>query len=133
MNAPDIGFALSDAFSEFRSELMGVIGFATPQAKMAGPTDFETADEKAKTYCLKLIFRDEQAAFYQEPLFPDLDADYVIGATSKSKGAVKHLRVTLSSADALQTFMESLHANPFLLCVESSTDEEFERAISPPN
>jgi hypothetical protein len=132
MNAPDIGSVLSDAFSEFRSELMGVIGFATPQMKAADPTDFETADEKAKQYCLKLIFCDEQAAFYQESLFPDLSADYVLGATSKLKGAVKHLRITVSSADALQTFMESCHANPFLLRVENSTDEEFERTISPP-
>lgn len=133
MNVPDVGSALSDAFSEFRSELLGVIGFATPQMKTADPTDLETADEKARQYCLKLIFHDEQAAFYQEPLFPDLSADYIIGATSKRKGAVKHLRITLSSADALQTFMESCHANPFLLRVESSTDEEFERAISPPS
>jgi hypothetical protein len=131
MNAPDIGSALSDAFSEFRSELMGVIGFATPEAKSADPNDFETTDEKAKQYCLKLIFHDEQAAFYQEPLFPDLSADHVLGATSKRKGAIKHLRITFSNADALQTFMEACHANPFLLRVESSTDEEFERAISP--
>jgi hypothetical protein len=131
MNAPDIGSALSDTFSEHRSELIGVIGFATPQMQMANPTEFETADEKAKQYCLNLIFSDEQAALYQEPLFPDLDADYVLGATCERKGAVQHLRITLSSADALQTFMESCHANPFLLRVKTSTDEEFERAISP--
>jgi len=132
MNAPDIGSVLSDAFSEFRSELAGVFGFATPQMRMADATQFETADEKTKQFCLKLIFCDEQAAFYQEPLFPDLDADYVLGATLKRKGAVQHLRVTLSSADALQTFMESCHANPFLLRVENSTDEEFERVVSRP-
>jgi hypothetical protein len=131
MNTPHIGSVLSDAFSECRSELIGVIGFATPQMRVENSTIFEADDEKAKQYCLKLIFSDEQAAFYQEPLFPDLSADYVLGATRKSKGPVQHLRITLSSADALQTFMESCHANPFLLRVETSTDEEFERAILP--
>jgi hypothetical protein len=131
MNAPDIGSVLSDTFSQYRSELVGVIGFATPQMRTADPREFETAEEKAKQYCLKLIFSDEQAALYQEPLFPDLGADYILGATCKRKGAVQHLRFTLSSADALQTFMESCHANPFLVRVETSTDEEFERAISP--
>src|SRR5262245_20331869 len=54
MNAPDIGSLLSNAFSECRSELMGVIGFATPQMRTADHTEFETAEENAKQYCLKL-------------------------------------------------------------------------------
>jgi hypothetical protein len=131
ISAPDIGSVLSDAFPDCRSELAGVIGFATGQTRFADPTNFETAEGKAKQYCLKLIFSDEQAAFYQEPLFPDLDVDYVLGATSKRKGAVQHLRIPVSSAEALQTFMESCHANRFLVRVESSTEEEFERAIGP--
>src|SRR5262249_4223247 len=67
--------------------------------------DFPTADEDADIpdrpqepceFFLRLVFRDEQAAYYQFPLFPDLDADYVLGSARKRAGAVQHLRIELA-------------------------------------
>jgi hypothetical protein len=79
---------------------------------------------------LRLVFRDEQAAYYQFHLFPDLDADYVCGASRKRSGAVQHLRIELSRPDALQAFIESCRSNPHFLRVEQSTADEFHRAPS---
>jgi len=110
--------------------LIGVIGFATPGRGTTDPSDAEVEADERREYCLKLVFRDEQAAYYQYPLFPDLNAHYILGAMRKRTGAVQHLRVTLSSPEVLQAFIESCHVNPHLLRVEKSTVDEFDRAAS---
>lgn len=82
--------------------------------------------EKPTEYYLKLVFHDEAAAYYQFPLFPDLCADYVLGASRKRAGCVQHIRIDLSSPEALQTFIESCRSNPHFVRVEPSTAEEFQ-------
>ncbi|MEO8045045.1 MAG: hypothetical protein ABI674_09075 [Spartobacteria bacterium] len=103
------------------------IGFRAPsiaEPDIAGPS------EKPIEHYLRLIFRDKEAAYYQFPLFPNLDADYILGASRKRAGAVQHIRVLLSGPDALQTFIESCRDNPHFLRVEQSTAEEFQSALS---
>lgn len=79
---------------------------------------------------LKLVFRDEAAARYQFPLFPNLEAPYILGATRKREGPVQHLRLELSQPEALQAFIESCRSNPHLLRFEESSAGEFEHAPS---
>ena len=86
-------------------------------------------EEPTEVY-LRLIFRNEDAAYYQFHLFPDLEADYVLGAARKRTGAVQHVRLALSRPEALQSFIESCRSNPHFLRVEQSTAEEFARAPS---
>jgi hypothetical protein len=112
------------------SELSGVIGFHTGAMGQRHPPDFEEQQAEAKEYYLKIVFCDEQAAYYQFHLFPDLSADYVLGAAQKRAGAIQHLRITLSSPEALQTFIESCRSNPHFARVEESSAEEFEGAPS---
>jgi len=60
-----------------------------------------------------MVFRDEDAAYYQFPLFPHLEAEYVLGAARKRAGAVQHLRLELSRSEALQSFIESCRTTTF--------------------
>src|SRR5687767_14948768 len=127
----DFASQLSALLSEFGGgEVSSLIGFDTG--------DIPTADGEADTphpakpteYFLRLVFRDEDAAYYQFPLFPHLEADYVLGAARKRAGAVQHIRIELSRPEALQTFLESCRSNPHFLRVEESTADEFQRAPS---
>ena len=130
--SPDFASHLSALLREFPDEgVVGIIGFATG--------DHPTADDHSDTpelptepseHYLRLVVRDEQAAYYQFHLFPDLDADYVLSAARKRAGAVQHLRIGLSRPEALQAFIESCRSNPHLLRVEQSTADEFHRAPS---
>ncbi|MBL9166832.1 MAG: hypothetical protein JNN07_03755 [Verrucomicrobiales bacterium] len=86
--------------------------------------------EQAKEIYLRLRFRNEDAAYYQFHLFPDLNADYILGASRKRTGSVQHLRLELARPEALQSFLEACRSNPHFVGVEESTAEEFHRAPS---
>lgn len=108
-----------------------LIGFDTGDLPTADePPDIPEPPKGPIEYYLRLVFRDEKAAYYQFELFPDLDADYVCGASRKRVGAVQHLRLELSRPEALQAFIESCRSNPHFLRVEQSTADEFHRAPS---
>jgi hypothetical protein len=126
--APDFAAQLSALLSELGcEEVSTLIGFATGDVPGAGtPAQPEMPTE----YYLKLVFRDENAAYYQFPLFPNLNAEYVLGAARKRAGVVQHIRIELSRPGALQTFIESCRSNPHFLRVEESTADEFQRAPS---
>jgi hypothetical protein len=123
---------LSAVSTEFGGkEVSSLIAFDTGDIPSAD-SEAEAArqPEKPTELYLRLVFRDEDAAYYQFPLFPRLDADYVLGAARKRTGAVQHLRLELSRPEALQSFIESCRTNPHFLRVEESTAEEFRRAPS---
>lgn len=82
------------------------------------------------TYCLKLNFRNEDAAYYQFWLFPTMDEPLVAGGERKREGQFQHVRVDLAHPDDLQLFIEGLRSNPHLISVEESTEEVFSRAPS---
>jgi predicted ABC-type exoprotein transport system permease subunit len=106
----------------------GRIGFDTDPIQ-----DSESAPatkEQPTEHYLRLVFRDEQAAYYQFHLFPDLDAEYVLQASRKRTGAVQHVRITVSRPNVLQDFIESCRSNPHFIRVEESTPEEFHQAPS---
>ena len=130
--SPDFAAHISALLRESPGESLSyLIGFDSG--------DFPTADEDADIpdqpqepceHYLRLVFRDEQAAYYQFHLFPDLDADYILCAARKRAGAVQHVHIELSRPQALQTFIEACRSNPHFLRVEHSTADEFQRAPS---
>jgi hypothetical protein len=127
--SPDFASQVSALLSVLPGESPScLIGFDTGDIPSAEDIP-ESADQPSEHY-LRLVFHDEQAAYYQFHLFPDLDADYVLGASRKRAGAVQHLRITLSRPEALQTFIESCRSNPHFVRVEQSTPDEFHRAPS---
>jgi hypothetical protein len=130
--SPDFASHLSSLLSEFPGEeISALIGFDTGDIPSSDCEPESTPPpEKPTEFYLRLVFRDEDAAYYQFPLFPLLEADYVLGAARKRTGAVQHLRLELSRPEALQSFIESCRTNPHFLRVEESTAEEFQRAPS---
>ncbi|HEY5891991.1 MAG TPA: hypothetical protein VIT91_02060 [Chthoniobacterales bacterium] len=110
-----------------------LIGFAADIA----PTDFKEdilADtnqpDQSVQFFLKLIFASEEAAYYQFDLFPDLSARFVLGSARKRSGAIQFIRIALDRPESLQSFIEICRANPHLVRIEESTEDEFESAPS---
>jgi hypothetical protein len=117
--------------SDFGCEVSSVIGFDTGDIPtIDAEADTPVPSVKPAEYFLKLVFRNEDAAYYQFPLFPQLESDYLLGASRKRAGAVQHIRIELSRPEALQTFIESCRSNPHFVRVEESTADEFQRAPS---
>jgi hypothetical protein len=85
-----------------------------------------------KEHYLRLVFVNEDAAYYQFPLFPNMDTDYIMGGARKRSGSVQHIRLDLASPEALQEFTEECRRNPHFLRLEESTAEEFSQARSNP-
>ncbi|HEY1172743.1 MAG TPA: hypothetical protein VGH19_15355 [Verrucomicrobiae bacterium] len=88
------------------------------------------APEEPSVHYLKLIFQNEDAAYYQFHFFPDLETGYILGAARKRTGDAQHIRLELTHPSALQTFIESCRSNPHFLRVEESTAEQFRQAPS---
>lgn len=129
---PDFDSQLSALFSEFGGdEVSLLIGFDTGDVPIEdSESEAPQGPEKPTERYLKLIFRNEDAAYYQFPLFPHFDDKYILGTARKRAGAVQHIRIELSRPEALQSFIESCRTNPHFLRVEESSAEEFERAPS---
>lgn len=108
-----------------------LVGFDTGNIpKEDGESKADQVPGMPTEHFLKLVFRNEDAAYYQFALFPNLEADYVLGATRKRTGAVQHIRIEVSRPEALQSFLESCRSNPHFLRVEESTADEFRNAPS---
>lgn len=86
--------------------------------------------EAACTFYLKLEFRNEEAAYYQFPLFPAMDEPFLAGGARKREDQYQHLRVDLAHPDDLQLFIEGLRSNPHLIAVEESSETVFWSAPS---
>ena len=128
--APDFSRKLCQTLCEtVGGELSYTIGFDTGNSRRVDAGSRGEPVRPSEHY-LKLVFRNEEAAMYQFPLFPNFDRDYVLGASRKRAGAVQHLRIELSDPEALQAFIESCRSNPHLMRVERSTEEEFQAAPS---
>ena len=130
--SPDFASQVSSLLAEFPGEEVStLIGFNTGDVQCGeGESNILVQPVKPAEFYLRLVFSNEDAAYYQFPLFPHFEADYVLGAARKRTGAVQHIRLALSRPDALQSFIESCRTNPHLLRVEESTAEEFECAPS---
>lgn len=130
--APDFALRVSRLLSWWpREELSGVIGFKTDESStgVAEQNEDPNPTQPIDVY-LRLVFENADAAYYQFHVFPNLDADYVLGYTRKRTGAVQHLHIHLSNTESLQTFMDECRGNPHFIRVEESTAEEFDRAPS---
>lgn len=74
---------------------------------------------------MRLVFRNEDAAYYQFPLFPNMDRDYIVGGGRKRAGDSQYVRLELTDGRFLQTFIEECRDNPHFLRVEACTEKEF--------
>ncbi len=129
---PEFTVHLSALLDEFGNhDLNYLIGFDTGDLPVGDHEPDEPSPPEAPTeYYLRLVFSNEDAAYYLFPYFPHLEADYILGAARKRTGAVHHLRIELARPAALQSFIESCRGNPHFLRVEESTADEFNRAPS---
>ena len=126
-SSPTFGSEISKAVGD---ELSGVIGFNTAEICHSDTLDSGEQTAAPNEFFLKLVFCDEEAAYYQFHIFPDLDADYVLGSARKRTGAVQHLHLTLSGPEALQAFIASCRPNPHFVRIEESSAEEFDHTPS---
>ena len=81
-------------------------------------------------YYLRLVFVDADAAYYQFPLFPDLDRDYIVCAGRKRSGEAQYIRLELTEARFLKMFIEECRRNPHFVRVEECSAEECRDAPS---
>lgn len=81
-------------------------------------------------YYLKLIFCNEDAAYYQFPVFPAMDDPLLAGGARKREGAIQHLKIELLSRNDFQKFIERLGGNPHLTAIEDSSEDKFNSAPS---
>jgi hypothetical protein len=81
-------------------------------------------------YYLRLVFRNEDAAYYQFALFPNTDRDYIVCAGRKRAGDAQYIRLELTEARFLKSFIEECRRNPHFLRVEECSAEDFRDAPS---
>jgi hypothetical protein len=131
---PDWGIEFAESLSEFAlGDPCALIGFDDGRWQGREGVDGEELPpipEANFSYYLKLVFRNEDTAYYQFPLFPSMDEPFLAGGARKREGEFQHVRVDLSRPDDLQLFIEGLRSNPHLLAVEESTEEIFGAAPS---
>jgi hypothetical protein len=125
----------------FADELMEIttgdpsvlIGFDDGMSQGLESSGEDILVEDSATACefyLRLEFTNEDASYYQFPLFPPLNEPFIQGASRKREGAFQHLRVTLAHPDDLQVFIQHLRSNPHLKAVHDSDAEAFKAAPS---
>ena len=57
-------------------------------------------------YYLRLVFRNDDAAYYQFALFPNTGRDYIVSAARKRTGDSQYIRLELTEARFLKTFIQ---------------------------
>ena len=129
---PEFTTALPALLADFPDEEVSYLVGFDPGGVPSNDQEHEeqSQPEKPTEHYLKLVFRNEDAAYYQFPFFPHLEAPYILGAARKRTGNVQHLRIELSHPGALQLFIESCRSNPHFLRIEESTESEFIHAPS---
>jgi hypothetical protein len=124
----------AEALSEFStgdpSALVALDNGQFDHLPSSGESSLAPIPEANFTYYLKLIFRNEDAAYYQFPLFPAMDDPFLAGGSRKREGNCQHVRVDLPRPGDLQLFIERLRHNPHLIAVEESSEETFHSALS---
>ena len=139
--SPDFAKGLDSVLADFPvygpDILIGFDDGATPslmgtlEAGLAGADDSPVVGHyDSHLYWLKLIFTDEAAAYYQFPLFPDLNLEAMTSVSRKRLGNCQLLRIEFDRPGALQAFTEKCRENPHLLRLEESSSEEFHAAPS---
>ena len=80
---------------------------------------------KRKSVFLKVRFRNEDAAYYQFPVFPEVDSCLGICLARKRNGDCQYMEVFYSDASNLRVFTAGLRCNPHVLDVQKSSRAEF--------
>ena len=124
------GETLGELCRDVFKEESYVIGFDDGTVKSV-ESDVAPEDPVAGAqYYLRLVFRNEDAAYYQYALFPNMDRDYIVGGARKRSGDSQYLRLDLTEGRFLQTFIEECRQNPHFVRVEECTEKEFWAAPS---
>lgn len=82
------------------------------------------------TLFLRLVFVNADAAYYQYPLFPNMDRVYIVGGARKRAGDSQYVRLELTEGRFLQKFIEECRGNPHFVRIEECTEKEFWAAPS---
>lgn len=127
---PEFTSSLSNLLAEVGVEDTILIGFSSGHQRTSDDSTEVKEPSEPSVHYLKLVFEDEQAAYYQFHLFPSFDAPYIMQVSRKRAGAVQHMRLELTDPGALQVFIEECRRNPHFLRVEESTRDEFASAPS---
>ena len=107
-----------------------VIGFAENVSESDADEGVPQEPLAGAEFYLRLVFRNEDAAYYQYPLFPNLSRDYIVSAARKRAGDAQYVRLELTAGRFLQTFIEECRGNPHFLRVEECTEKDFWAAPS---
>jgi hypothetical protein len=132
--APDFAGRIAEELSALcQGDPSALIGWDTGEwdhSKQPPDADLDDEPEQPSEHFLQLVFSSPEAAYFQFPLFPTLQQDFIRRAARKREGAIQHLCLELASSRYLQAFIESLRSNPHFERVEESTEEEFRKAPS---
>lgn len=80
---------------------------------------------KEKSIFLRVRFRNEDAAYYQFPVFPTVDSRFEICLSRKRNGDCQYIQVHYGDASELRDFTAELRHNPHVLDVQESSESEF--------
>lgn len=130
-----------DWASVFAQDLMEIttgdpsilIGFDDGRSQRLESSGEDILVEDRATACefyLRLEFTNEDASYYQFPLFPALNEPFIRCASRKREGRFQHIRVELAHSDDLQVFIQHLRSNPHLKAVHDSDAGAFKAARS---
>lgn len=79
---------------------------------------------------LRLTFCNEDACYYQFPVFPPLHFEYISASERKRHGKTQLLVITLQDKAFLDAFTDACNANPHLSSLKVISEEEFLNAPS---
>jgi hypothetical protein len=79
---------------------------------------------------LRLVFANADTAYYQYPLFPNMDRDYIVGGARNRAGDCQYVRLELTEGKFLQTFFDECQQNPHFVGVEECSEKELWAAPS---
>jgi hypothetical protein len=127
---PTFGNLLSDLCKDAFKDDTYVIGFAEESVERQESEVLPEEPVTGAEYYFRLLFANADAAYYQFPLFPDFDRDYIVGGARKQSGEWQYIRLELSEAGFLQTFIEECRRNPHFERIEECSADDFREAPS---
>jgi hypothetical protein len=124
------GETLGDLCRDVFKEETYVIGFGE-RIENTAESDVVPEDPVCgAVHYLRMVFVNADAAYYQYPLFPNMDRDYIVGGARKRAGDCQYVRLELTEGRFLQTFIEECRQNPHFVRVEECSEKEFWAAPS---
>lgn len=127
---PEFGNILSDLCKDVLKDETYVIGFDERIVECEENEVLPAEKVAEAVYHLRLVFVNADAAYYQFPLFPNLERDYIVCGGRKRAGEAQYIRLELTEARFLKTFIDECRTNPHFVRIEECSAEEFRDAAS---